>query len=240
MCYNGQLFLEFDSESVAPNKRLVRKFVDGWASLRPIHSASAFVRPWWPVLRAEDPDEVVEMQWGLIPRWAKEAPAEFLKKSPTYNAVSETAPGKPSFRDAVKQGRRCLVPMTGFYEWHHVGKQTFPHYIKHTAAPLFFVAGLYEGNTYTLLTTTANTLMAHIHNQKKRMPVILEPGREEEWLKPTLSDAEFQALCAPLPDGDLMAWPVSRRITSRTEDPNVPQVSDRVVYPELEQPQTLF
>ena len=37
--------------------------------------------------------------------------------------------------------------------------------------------------SYSIVTTEANELMAEIHNNKKRMPVILEPDQEENWLK---------------------------------------------------------
>jgi putative SOS response-associated peptidase YedK len=38
-------------------------------------------------------------------------------------------------------------------------------------------------NTYTILTTEANALMAEIHNIKKRMPVILKREDESQWLQ---------------------------------------------------------
>lgn len=36
--------------------------------------------------------------------------------------------------------------------------------------------------SYTILTTEANKLMSEIHNTKKRMPVILSPDNEINWL----------------------------------------------------------
>ncbi len=36
--------------------------------------------------------------------------------------------------------------------------------------------------TYSILTTQANELMSEIHNNKKRMPVILTPQNERDWL----------------------------------------------------------
>ncbi len=51
---------------------------------------------------------------------------------------------------------------------------------------LFAFAGIYSPNgTFTLLTTTANELLAKIHNTKLRMPVILKPEQEEMWLSDT-------------------------------------------------------
>ncbi|WP_353682687.1 SOS response-associated peptidase family protein, partial [Mesorhizobium sp.] len=52
-----------------------------------------------------------EGRWWLVPFWAKEVP-----KFQLFNAKSEDADAKPSFRDAFKS-KRCLIPADGFYEW---------------------------------------------------------------------------------------------------------------------------
>ena len=39
-----------------------------------------------------------------------------------------------TFSKAAKEGRRCLIPVTGFFEWMHVGKEKVPHFIHHVAA----------------------------------------------------------------------------------------------------------
>jgi putative SOS response-associated peptidase YedK len=36
--------------------------------------------------------------------------------------------------------------------------------------------------TYTIVTTEADALMAQIHNSKKRMPLLLAPQNEANWL----------------------------------------------------------
>jgi putative SOS response-associated peptidase YedK len=50
--------------------------------------------------------------FGLIPFWAKDA--SFGRR--TYNARSETAPSKPSFRAAWRERRYALALMDNFYE----------------------------------------------------------------------------------------------------------------------------
>src|SRR5690554_276290 len=50
--------------------------------------------------------------WGLVPRWADDVNIGYKM----INARSETAAGKPAFRDAVRY-RRCLLPADGFFEW---------------------------------------------------------------------------------------------------------------------------
>jgi putative SOS response-associated peptidase YedK len=50
------------------------------------------------------------MRWGLIPWWAKD---EKLGVS-TFNARADTIDRKPAFRDAWRDGKRCLVVTDGF------------------------------------------------------------------------------------------------------------------------------
>ena len=52
------------------------------------------------------------MKWTFVPDWVKD-PRDFTQIS---TARMETVEKKPSFKNAVKY-RRCLVPVTGFYEW---------------------------------------------------------------------------------------------------------------------------
>lgn len=56
--------------------------------------------------------ELRAMRWGLVPSWTKDS-----ARLPTlFNARSETAATKPSFRSAVRR-RHAVVPMDGWYEW---------------------------------------------------------------------------------------------------------------------------
>lgn len=54
----------------------------------------------------------VSAHWGLIPSWAKDRSIA----ASTVNARSETIASKPAFRAAFRS-RRCVVPVSGFYEW---------------------------------------------------------------------------------------------------------------------------
>lgn len=183
------------------------------------------IAPTQPVLivrtRAQGGREAVLARWGLVPSWAKD-PAIGNK---LINARSESVFEKPSFRHAIR-GRRCIVPASGFYEWHTVegtGKQ--PRYV--TAAdggPLAF-AGLWEewrapdGGTLEsccILTTAANSLVAAIHD---RMPVILPPEAYGTWLDPGLSCGEELArLLGPAPPEELAAVRVSTLVNSPGND----------------------
>jgi putative SOS response-associated peptidase YedK len=150
---------------------------------------NGFTFPKTPVITNEHPEIIECYNWGLIPHWANDDHI----KSMTLNARVETVNDKPSFRDVVSQ--RCLVIANGFYEWQwldYKGNKKVKYEIGIDNEELFAFAGLYSHwtdtqtgeikNTYTILTTEANPLMAEIHNYKKRMPIILHPEDESRWL----------------------------------------------------------
>ncbi len=51
-------------------------------------------------------NELLVGNFGLIPHWAKDTK---IARN-TFNAHSETADSKPSFRDAWNKGRHCIIP----------------------------------------------------------------------------------------------------------------------------------
>ena len=77
------------------------------------------------------------VRWGLIPAWTKDAKTQSL----LFNARSETAADKPSFRTAMRH-RRCLVPASGFYEWRRMGTAKMPYYIRPRDCSTMAFAGL--------------------------------------------------------------------------------------------------
>lgn len=99
------------------------------------------------------------------------------------NARSETAAEKPMFRDSMRN-RRCLLPMTAYFEWERRDKERIKYRIAPEEKGLHFLAGLYrfEGKypVCTVLTAAAAPEIAFIHH---RMPVILSEDEKESWLR---------------------------------------------------------
>ena len=188
---------------------------------------SAFTRPCLPVITGSDPETIQLFQWGLIPFWVKdEDTAEKIRNS-TYNAKSETLWEKPSFRGAVSH-KRCLVLAHGFFEWHTAPDLKIPYYIKRKDDQAFAFAGLHEEwtnpatgeiiRTFSIITTRANSLLEKIHNVKKRMPVILQEENENQWIDQSYKKPGLEKLLVPLPDDQLHAHSVSRKILDRDLD----------------------
>lgn len=130
--------------------------------------------------------ELVMMRWGLVPFFAKSI-ADFKGLS-TINARAETITTSATWRGPFKS-RRCLIPADGFYEWKKLDPRTKqPYAINVTRQQPFAFAGLWDAwkdpdggwlQSFSIITTEANELMAPIHN---RMPVILHPPDYKRWL----------------------------------------------------------
>ena len=221
------------------------------ANFQPIYHGNAYNLPAWPIITRQEPGKLQLIHWGLIPRWAKTRDDAADIRLKTINARSETIYEKPSYRTAAQKGQRCLIPVTGFYEWHTVGSKKFPFYISTTDQKIASIAGLWDDwlntetgelfPTYTLLTTDANPLLAAIHNTKKRMPCVLTPEAEHAWLHDDLSETDALALLsAQYPVSHMHSYSISKRITSRTEPSDVPAVMTPSAYPELSNNPQLF
>ncbi len=162
-----------------------------------------------PVLVETDAGrELRAMRWGFKPAWMKDGG----KRPPPINARSETLTERPMFRGAIARSR-CLIPATGFYEWQAVvgAKAKRPWHFRLEAGGLFGFAGLHvvgpDGEeTAAIITTSSNELVAEVHD---RMPVILAPNAEADWLNPSETDpSAVLGLLAPYPAELMDGYPV--------------------------------
>lgn len=171
-----------------------------------------------PIVHQLEPDtplDVDPMRWGLVPHWAD----DLKLGARCINARSETAHTKPSFRDAFVK-RRCVVPVTGFYEWRREGKARLPFFVHDVrGVPLLF-AGLWASwhdreqdtrvRTFSVLTRAAEGALAEIHD---RMPICLEPDAARAWVDPARRERDaLSDWLAAQPAGQLALRPVSRAV----------------------------
>lgn len=182
----------------------------------------------------QDADPVRQLRlltWGLVPSWAKD-PSVGARMT---NARVESVLDKPAFARAAAR-RRCLVPVTGWYEWQASPVATDakgrprkqPFFVTRADGAPLALAGLYELwkepeapaqdplswlVTYTILTTAAEPGLDRIHD---RQPVALEPGQWDDWLDPGLTaPADVRSLLdASHVPGRFHAWAVSTAVNS--------------------------
>lgn len=191
-----------------------------------------------------------EIRWGLVPSWVKDTEQAKQIASKTLNARGETIFEKPSFRDSAKN-KRCLISVTGFYEYHHKGSKKIPHFVSHVEQDGFLLGGLWSewidkstGEIYqscSIVTTKGNNLMSRIHNNPKlkepRMPLILETNDAKNWLQYEGKD-DIQSIIKPYKEL-LKAHPV-RPIAGKNAVGNVPEAQEPYDYPELNEQTELF
>ena len=197
------------------------------------YHANGYDHPILPVIANDEELAIHHFRWGLIPSWVKN-PEDGLKLSnQTLNAKSETIFDKASFRDSILNNR-CVIPVTGFFEWKQEGKVKTPYYIYPATNEFFLLAGIYSHwinqnnnelvTTFSIITTTANELMAEIHHVKKRMPVILEERNMNAWIANDLSKSSLIDLMQPCDDAGMAAYPVSKILSAKNMDSNIPEI----------------
>jgi putative SOS response-associated peptidase YedK len=131
-------------------------------------------------------------QFGLLPFWAKEV--AFGRR--TYNARSETAAEKPSFKEAWARGRRCIVPAEAIFEPNYETGRAVRWRIGRRDGKPMGIAGLWgwwrdresgqQVLSFTMLTVNADehAFMKRFHRpgEEKRMVVILDEAEYNAWL----------------------------------------------------------
>ncbi len=165
----------------------------GPSALWPGHAGSFIRRP-RPQDHAGRPPAMEAMAgiFGLIPHWAKDP----TMSRHTYNARSETVAEKPSYRDAWRLGRRCIIPAEAFYEPDWRSGKAVPTRIARADGKPMGIAGIWMGwkaadgsilRSYSMLTINADqhAFMRQFHKpqDEKRMVVILPEERYHDWLQ---------------------------------------------------------
>lgn len=169
------------------------------------------------VIRQIDDEFVMsEMKWGLVPAWSKMPSTTYS----TFNARLETVTEKPVFRSAFRH-RRCLIPASGFYEWHTEDKHKQPYYFTFAGGEEMALAGLWEEWTgadgtvlqsCTILVGASNSLIGKIHD---RMATIVPENHYQDWLNPNeKTDYLLAMLTAPYLADKMKAWKVSPQVNS--------------------------
>ncbi len=168
--------------------------------------------------------ELVSMRWWLTPFWAKEMSTRYSM----FNAKSETAAKSPAFREPYRK-RRCVVPVTGFYEWRRRDGEKIPYMITSRDTQGLLIAGLWDewkdpqgGESvlsFTVLTDAANEALEFVHN---RQPVMLSLDDARRWLDPDIPTDDLDRLFESAIPVPLDVIPVSTRVNNaRNKTPDV-------------------
>ena len=242
MCYFNSINLNVgDIIKIANKEKKVQKAIHA-------NVTSGFEFTQWPILKytTTHDDLTLEMaHWEFIPSWINtQRDLQYSReKFTTLNAKGENLLESRMYRDAALQ-RRCLVLSSGFYEWRHFKpmgakkENAYPYFIRVKKADYFFMAGIYQPwtdketgetiDTFAIVTTAANHLMAKIHNKKKRMPNILTEELANEWLQDELTQEKISSIANfQIQDVKLEAYSIKKDFKTAFH----PQ--EKCIYPEL-------
>lgn len=166
------------------------------------------------------------MKWGLVPHWIKDLAT--FKSYSTFNARVESLLESKIWSGCLGK-KRCVVPVSGYYEWKTSGKNKTPYYVTRNDGKLTFLAGMYDYiesenlYTFTIITNEAPEQLKWLH---PRMPVVLEPNSKEwdtwmdkdkiKWFQTELNSV----LKSSFEDKYMLAYQVSKnvgKITSKGE-----------------------
>jgi putative SOS response-associated peptidase YedK len=154
-----------------------------------------------------------DLEWGVVTEFmdSPEKIREF-RKSYCNATIEKLLNDKRSYWYRIRN-KRCLIPVTGFYEHREVKgfKNKIPYFISMKNRPVFCLPAVYHYNplmadletgliteTFSVLTRPANHIMSLIHNSgfnKNRMPVMFaNEAMEKKWLDPELDSNSMKQL----------------------------------------------
>ncbi len=216
-------------------------------SMNPYYHLAAFMHPVVEVLTTESPLVFNAFTWGFIPPWERSYENAVQRMLGVANARAEELGAKASFKDAWARGQRCLIPVTGFFESHTLPSEkgkplSIPYHIHLRDREIFSLAGIFNTwtdpqtrlahPTFSILTVEANPLMKLVHNVKERMPLILRPEHEQQWLDPEFTAAEANTFIKPYPAEKMHAYTVHMDIHNPKTNANQPEALDPFTYKE--------
>ena len=178
---------------------------------------------------------IVIARFGLAPRWSRDAAHAASIAKGTYNARSETAFEKPSFRGPWRERQWALVPMENYFDpcW-ETGKAVRWRLAMANGGP-FACAGLWERwharlpgaendasvTSFSLLTVNADDhpLCGRLHRpgDEKRMPVIIAESDFKAWLHATPETAKGFLRAAPA------QWLIAEPAPQKPRKPKMPE-----------------
>lgn len=143
-------------------------------------NCSVFPKGIAPVLLYQnDRLELVPKTWGY--------PSPFDQQKVVFNArIERFFEKKRSMWDSSFARSRCIIIANQFFE---SGRKTYSAANKHQYherfafhnpdEPLTLIAGIYQNDYFSMVTTKPNSVMAPVHD---RMPLIIGPNELRQWL----------------------------------------------------------
>lgn len=196
----GQAYPGEDNNNTAPTSHawIIRENQDSYGTTPPESNLEAANATWW-----------------LIPSWTKERTTKYSM----FNARRENLRKSPAFRGPFKE-RRCVVPITGFYEWVNRNGIRQPYYVEDKEGKGLLLAGIWDRwwetqenfiDSFAIVTTSVAHDLKFLHH---RQPVMLNREEALEWTNSQTDVALLDDLCDSRIPTRLSVKPVSEYVNN--------------------------
>lgn len=209
---------------------------------KPTYHHNGFSHPNMLVIPQEKSNFLAPAIWGIVPsnKSANDIKSYFkasIKYGGGLNARSEKVFDHFIYRNSIID-RRCIIPVSGFYEPHTYKKKKYPFYFKSADNLPLALAGIYTVIdtyiTFSILTKNATSLFEKVHNLKKRQPVILSLEDSKNWLSDALETNQINDLLnLEYPESLLETYPVSKELFNPKVNSDIETIIEKTEYPEL-------
>ena len=142
--------------------------------------------------------------------------------STVFNARTETADRKPTFKDAWNS-HRCIIPASYYFEWEHFkslggkSKTGDKYAIQPTGATVTWLCGLYRIENglpvFVVLTREPGEALRSLHD---RMPLILSEDKINAWINPKTNPSTLLQYALT----DMVAEKVENEKSDKSQIPN--------------------
>ena len=166
--------------------------------------------------------EAVMMRWGLIPGWSEGT----FDGEPPRSIAAELVAGSTAHREAWTAGRRCILPLAGYYVWQlTAARYRQPYFVQLADRAVLGVAGIWDRSvsddddvieSFSIVSVPANDLIRRIAAAEPRMPAILKRRDYRVWLCGT--PAEAKSVLHAYECDAMHAHAVSPRVNSASVD----------------------
>lgn len=207
----------------------------------PAYHLNGFAHPVLPVLYQEFPEQILPAYWGIAPQNTTLASlADYYKQSVRFggglNAKSERLFDHFIYQKCILQ-RRCVIPVTGFFEPHKPKDKSYPVFIQSTKHRWLFLAGIYNKHaqfiSVSIITKPATRILKKVHFPKERQALILSSEEASNWLS-DLQKTDIDALLrTEKTNAELEAYTVSDALFKPNEESNIPSILEPKTFEEL-------
>lgn len=161
---------------------------------------------------------VERLTWGFVPRWSQTPEGGPRPINARRETLDSASPFRASYAD-----RRCLVVVDGYYEWVDAPHGRQPIRFERRDRDPFALAGLWDRwsangetlDTVAVVTASATDAVRDVHD---RMPVVLNPGAEADWLHGDPEQPTEWSVLDPSLDESFRQYPVDPMMNDGTVD----------------------